>query len=313
MPAVIGMDEAGYGPNLGPLVVTSTVWEVPGDPKRCDFWSKLSDAVTQEPSTDGRLRVADSKQVYSPDRGLRDLELGVLALLGQLGPQPKTFRELIELITAGGTSLDVEPWFVSADISLPLACSAEHVDRAAEELRVSLAKAQIRCRTIRSDVILTERFNRLVRERDNKAAALSRASMQLLRSVWDHATDEVTLVIGDKHGGRDRYADLLIDVLDGRMVFVLEEGSLRSRYKLGPSELRFQQKAEAHFPVAVASMVCKYAREVALELFNSFWQKHLPDLRPTKGYPQDAKRFHAETQATRQKLGIVDDVFWRER
>ena len=25
---LIGMDEAGYGPNLGPLVVAATVWEV---------------------------------------------------------------------------------------------------------------------------------------------------------------------------------------------------------------------------------------------------------------------------------------------
>ncbi len=28
---VLGTDEAGYGPNLGPLVVTATLWEVPDD------------------------------------------------------------------------------------------------------------------------------------------------------------------------------------------------------------------------------------------------------------------------------------------
>ena len=33
MGLLIGMDEAGYGPNLGPLVVTVTVWEVPGSPR----------------------------------------------------------------------------------------------------------------------------------------------------------------------------------------------------------------------------------------------------------------------------------------
>jgi hypothetical protein len=307
------MDEAGYGPNIGPLVVTASVWEVSGDPKRCDFWTLLADAVTQESVSDSRLRIADSKQVYSPGRGLRELERSVLACLSLLGSRPQTFRELIAQITANGTSLDVEPWFANSDGPLPLANSVEDVDAAAARLKASLAEAGIRCRTIRSDVILTERFNRLVRELDNKAAALSRASMQLLRSVWNLEAEEPTLVIGDKHGGRDRYADLLIDVLDGRMVMVLEEGGLRSRYKLGNSELRFQQKAEAHFPVAVSSMVCKYAREVALELLNSFWQKHIPDLRPTKGYPQDAKRFRAETEEVRRQLGIVDDIFWRER
>ena len=29
MQYLLGTDEAGYGPNLGPLVVTATVWEVP--------------------------------------------------------------------------------------------------------------------------------------------------------------------------------------------------------------------------------------------------------------------------------------------
>ena len=28
MPYVIGTDEAGYGPNFGPLVVTATVWKL---------------------------------------------------------------------------------------------------------------------------------------------------------------------------------------------------------------------------------------------------------------------------------------------
>ena len=30
MGILIGMDEAGYGPNLGPLVVAATAWEVEG-------------------------------------------------------------------------------------------------------------------------------------------------------------------------------------------------------------------------------------------------------------------------------------------
>ena len=31
MAYLIGTDEAGYGPNLGPLVISATVWEVPDD------------------------------------------------------------------------------------------------------------------------------------------------------------------------------------------------------------------------------------------------------------------------------------------
>ena len=62
-----------------------------------------------------------------------------------------------------------------------------------------------------------------------------------------------------------------------------------------------------------SSDLCKYAREVGLELFNRFWQQHVPGLKPTKGYPEDAKRFRDDVDAARQKLGISDREFWRCR
>ena len=60
-------------------------------------------------------------------------------------------------------------------------------------------------------------------------------------------------------------------------------------------------------------MFCKYVRELAMELFNQFWQRHLPDLKPTKGYPLDAKRFREEIVETQKELGITDRVLWRNR
>ena len=36
MTLVIGTDEAGYGPNLGPLVVAATVWDVAAAPDDAD-------------------------------------------------------------------------------------------------------------------------------------------------------------------------------------------------------------------------------------------------------------------------------------
>src|SRR5580704_16757193 len=51
---VIGMDEAGYGPNLGPLVLTATVWEVPGRwPKRTDFWQIFADIAERRAEPNG--------------------------------------------------------------------------------------------------------------------------------------------------------------------------------------------------------------------------------------------------------------------
>ena len=99
---VIGMDEAGYGPNLGPLVLTATVWEVPGRwPKKTDFWKTFDSVAEREitkkkgasgrkagtdnggnegaetrPPADDRLHIADSKEVYCPATGLGALERG---------------------------------------------------------------------------------------------------------------------------------------------------------------------------------------------------------------------------------------------
>ena len=70
---------------------------------------------------------------------------------------------------------------------------------------------------------------------------------------------------------------------------------------------------ESHFPVAMASMICKYLRELAMKLFNRFWQEHLPGLKPTKGYPVDARRFKQDIAEAQTRLGIPDEILWRER
>jgi hypothetical protein len=48
-----------------------------------------------------------------------------------------------------------------------------------------------------------------------------------------------------------------------------------------------------------------------MHAFNQFWQTHIPGLRPTAGYPQDAKRYASEIEATRARLGIEPSVLWR--
>ena len=97
MGLLIGMDEAGYGPNLGPLVVTVTVWEVPGSPREFDLWNAMSDVASQTPSKEPlKLQIADSKQVYSPGKGLAALEKSVLSALRMIGCVPTSLAELMD-------------------------------------------------------------------------------------------------------------------------------------------------------------------------------------------------------------------------
>jgi hypothetical protein len=38
-------------------------------------------------------------------------------------------------------------------------------------------------------------------------------------------------------------------------------------------------------------MTSKYLRELFMEMLNTYFQKHLPDVPPTAGYYQDGRRF----------------------
>jgi hypothetical protein len=313
----IGADEAGYGPNLGPLVITASVWEVPGDPREFDFFAALSAAVSQEsPRNSGRLHVADSKEVYSPGKGIASLETSVLALARLLDWKPRSFQQLcgdLSRFLANSMPLSGEPWYEDADLDLPQKANAESIETGAGSLLDACLAAGIKLREVRSEIVSPGRFNELCETHGNKAAALSRTTLGLIRGVWDPDSTEATLIVGDKHGGRNRYDGLIDERLDGQMILRLGEGKERSTYRVGSTELRFQMRAESHLPVAVSSMFCKYVRELAMELFNQFWQRHLPHLKPTKGYPLDARRFREDIAEKQAELGISDRVLWRSR
>lgn len=346
MALLIGMDEAGLGPNLGPFVVAATVWQVPGPPHEFDFWSAFDTVLTNEPGDDDpRLHIADSKQVFQPQRGVGALERGVCSALSLCGIAAESFASLCtslrpqtpaapkpekaagrkrpsnlfddsELAAARSPSdtscIDEDhvqlPWYGGDGCALPVEPGdlslATEWSRTCERLGVRLVE-------VRAEVVEPLRFNRLVRRYDNKSQATSRLAMNLLRSVWQ-PDDEPALIVADKHGGRNRY-DLLLSEAFQQPLECVEEGAEQSIYRLGNGELRFQPRAECHGPVALASMTAKYVREVAMHQFNRFWKLHIPDLKPTQGYPLDARRFRDEIADTQKSLRISDDVLWRER
>src|SRR5262245_23425716 len=111
---VVGIDEAGYGPNLGPLVMTAVACHVPAGLEEADFWKLLRRAVRRRPEpADGRLLVEDSKLVYSPARGLRELELSVLAVLGDGAvADDACVAGYVERVSEGWhADLRLEPWY----------------------------------------------------------------------------------------------------------------------------------------------------------------------------------------------------------
>ena len=317
----VGIDEAGYGPNLGPLVMTAVALRTaaPGD---CP-WHLLADCVRRaDDPADGRLVVADSKLVYSTARGLGALETTVLAALAGLpAAEPLeglTISGLLDRLSPGPFSdLRGEAWY-GGTTALPARAEPGDVRLGCERLRATCATALVDAGFCRSLIVSPPAFNDVVDRHGSKGVVLSRGLVELVRACQDSLPPEPVRYIVDKQGGRNQYAAMLQEAFTPAVVLAEEEGSARSAYRvegLGrPASVVLVPRADVeHFPVALASMVSKYVREVLMGEFNAFWQTHVPGIKPTAGYPTDASRFFTEIRPALEKLGLTDRQVWRQR
>src|SRR6186997_3446193 len=102
----IGIDEAGYGPNFGPLVMTAVACRVPDDLAGADLWKVLRPAVCRHPQGKRpRLVVDDSKKVYRAGLGFDDLECTALAALAIAAARPSTLEHLLAHLGVAASSL----------------------------------------------------------------------------------------------------------------------------------------------------------------------------------------------------------------
>ena len=317
---LIGTDEAGYGPNLGPLVISATVWEAPDGAGGEDLFDRLSHVITREPnrvSADGpRVAMADSKVLYTAGNGLRRLERGLWAALGLLNHRPRTWRNLWHALAPQALDrVQSIPWYADYDTPAPLDCDAEEIESLIEALRAGLAAAGVRLVAVRSRAIFEAEFNELVERYGSKGTALSHQTLALAAQMIDPLPPEPVWLVCDKHGGRNRYGPLLAEHFPEWLIEVRGEGRQRSTYRFGPPERRvdvcFRTQGESCLPAALASMASKYLRELAMRALNDYWRRRVPRLQPTAGYPQDAKRFRADIAETQRQLHIADRVLWR--
>jgi len=354
---MIGIDEAGYGPNLGPLCVAATAWHVvekPGDRGQetgnerrhggqvlaptatsiappVDLYTRLADIVASQPS-DHRIAIADSKVLYKPGKGLSHLERGVLSSLANVIGRPATsWQALIETTGAdhNGHRLAL-PWHDNFNTMLPIDADPQVLLDLTARFTTACGFSDIKLHDVQARLVFPHELNRLTEHHGTKGAALSHVSIGLLRemmdrlaesvgvdSTWLTALTESIYVTCDKHGGRNRYGALLQHHFPDDWIETIDESRPASRYQWGPPEARvqvcFRTKGEAELPTALASMTAKYHRELAMRALNAFWQQHLPDLKPTAGYPVDARRFKADIAAVQCQLRIDDADLWRNR
>ncbi len=296
-----GIDEAGYGPRLGPLVVAGSAFLTRQPPREGMLWELLKDAVAREArGSDGRLVINDSKRVYTPSQGLRRLEEGVLAFLAVCAGRPVgTVAELLALLEGGRPPRreTPEPWFAEAPaLALPIESNASAVASKAQALASTCRAAGVRVLAARAAVVFTPEYNRTVAATRNKSLLLFQKCGLLLQELWRHAGPGDSHVLVDKHGGRRHYRNLLRDAFPDCACDILAEADDGSRYRIGAPRralhVSFREGGDGlALPTALGSMVAKYVREVHMHAFNAYWCARVEGLKPTAGYAADARRF----------------------
>ena len=322
-----GIDEAGYGPLLGPLCVGLCVMRIEdwkkGD-EAPDLWKVLANAVARDlkGAKSGKLAIADSKKLKLPNvaeaelskrerHPVAHLERGVLAMLGGMDVEAAAIEDDEMLFARLGAVMPPHVCYGGAAVKLPHSWSIEQQRLATAMLARAMQSKRVEAVDMRARIVGETEFNDLVRDKGSKAATTMVAITEHVRRVWAskavRSEADTVSIVCDRLGGREQYAGAIAEMLgmEKQSVGVVEETPEVSQYVVQEKDeegtrkmyLSFIVEGEKHhMPIAVASMVAKLVRELSMARFNRYWGNIAEEigekkLVPTAGYTQDGRRW----------------------
>ncbi|MEM9167267.1 MAG: hypothetical protein AAGB48_09620 [Planctomycetota bacterium] len=318
-----GIDEAGYGPMLGPLCVARSLFvaeDHPADANVPDLWERLAPAVCRtlkewRAGDRSRVPIADSKRLKLPNDSvrqhpLRHLERGVLAAMASIGASPGDDASLLTTLNA---HLPEASWYGGPAVTLPLANEPDSIALGANLLAHAFRRSGVRLDDASCRVIGEQEFNTSLDRAGSKAAVVADAVVGHLRSVRDRygRDGEHLRIVCDRLGSRAGYGALLAQVWDSGAIETVAESPACSAYAVrgcgATCRVLFMTESESrHLPVAFASMAAKLVRELAMRRLNRYFAMRRPELKPTAGYVQDARRWLEDLSPTgRERAALV--------
>jgi len=301
---VVGVDENGLGPLLGPLVTTAVTLEIARyQPRRHgELGRGLGIDDSKATAGFGQMGVAEGLALAVHERLRGHIPRDVDALFeGLLLDRPRALRGLCP------TRSEAQCW--SAPPALPC-FGGEVVD--GRRILEKLTARGVRLVHARSALACTGTLNRLLRTGQSRVEVDLELMERLVLDAHAQAGDEVYAICGMVGGIRsypEKMRHLCKEELTPRRA---QRGTLAFDVR-SVGHVRFEIDADArHLPVALASMLRKYVRELWMERQNRFYRGHAPELAEVSGYHDPVtQRFVRESAALRARLGIEEDCFSR--
>ncbi len=269
---VVGVDEAGYGPNLGPLCIGASIWSMRSD----QAWTSLVEPLSrkfrvefQDREKYSSIPLGDSKKLYRSGGSRSPLTAGVLGLLSMTGQLRLSLPETLLQVRLGPETSDQATWYGEDCMSEDLFFRTEErfeppvLEQAAEllaSLEIELYGLYVYC-------LDEPEFNRRLERLGNKSTLLTEATFEIIREVLVRQACDNSQLLGydqleilcDKHGGRNRYHSPLCHAFPESWFEIVEESAAISSYRASifgvDSRWSFRAKGDNIVPCSAASMI----------------------------------------------------------
>ncbi len=282
---VVGTDEAGYGPNLGPLLVGASCWRAPSELTRLDdaattdaqnsllsfaesargddfVWSTRRLDAALAPISGSRrsaFPLLDSKKLYGPSKSLAAIERPFALASALLGRKTDSFATILrDLRSESGDP--PPPWELDATLDPPVDPKTLRtpLEPDVERVRGALASENVALLELAARRIQPLEFNRRLDKLALKSALIADATTSLVVETLLAAFErleraraprpENALVLCDKLGGRDRYEPILKERFCGADVEIIRQGRDVGIYRLVAREGRDRDGTVRPFP-----------------------------------------------------------------